>query len=194
MWGAEPYMPSATAEMGMGNGPASGKIAMVEMPSWFLCCMGDQQFDFGAMPIGLDGKVAGRVDADTFRIWKGTQHPAEAFEVLTFLIGPVGTEFLVVSGTTGTNAAYGGFPALPEYQQPFLDAKAAQYPFVTTWDVILGGLAYPDVPSAEGYMPNWNEAWARLQTFGDLMYNTGGLDLATEIATLETDMGVIFNK
>jgi hypothetical protein len=55
-------------------------------------------------------------------------------------------------------------------------------------------LAYADNPSAEGYMPNWNEAWARMDTFYSLENTTAGLDLATEIATLEADLTVIFNK
>ena len=58
---------------------------MIDNPSWYTCCVGDLtkaggKFDFGTMPIGLDGKVAGRVDADTFRVWKGTKHPEEAFQ------------------------------------------------------------------------------------------------------------------
>ena len=135
----------------------------------------------------------GRVDADTFRIWKGTKHPAEAFQVLTYLIGPGGVEPLVV-GTKEKPGAYGAFPALPAYQKSFIDSKSAQYPYVTTWDTIIAGNAYPDVPSAEGYMPNWNEAWSRMNTFYDLMNNTEGLDLDKEIATLEADLTVIFNK
>jgi multiple sugar transport system substrate-binding protein len=202
IWGAQPFIPNAavagSAEFGTGNVFASGKVAMTMTNLWYTCCLGDfanagNEFQFAPVPVGGDGVPHSRVDADTFRVWKGTQHPAEAFEVLTFLIGPVGTEYLVV-GTPDRPAAYGGFPALPQYQQPFLDAKAAQYPFVTTWDTILAGLAYPDVPSAEGYQPNWNEAWARMQTFGDLMGNTEGLDLATEIATLQNDLTVIYNK
>ena len=100
----------------------------------------------------------------------------------------------MIVGTADTPGAYGAFPALPEFQQRFIDAKAAQYPFVTTWDTILAGLAYADDPSAEGYMPNWNEAWARMDTFYSLENTTAGLDLATEIATLEADLTVIFNK
>ncbi|MBN2385399.1 MAG: extracellular solute-binding protein [Anaerolineales bacterium] len=202
IWGNQPFMPNGAVagspEFGSGNTFNSGKIAMTITNLWYTCCLGDfasagNEFQFGAIPVGADGQVHSRVDADTFRAWKGSAHPAEAFEVLAFLIGPVGTEYLVV-GHGDLAAAYGGFPSLPDYQQPYLDSTGANYPFVTTWDTILAGLAYPDVPSAEGYMPNWNEGWARIQTFGDLMNNTEGLNLATEIATLEADLTVIFNK
>ena len=43
-------------------------------------------------------------------------------------------------------------------------------------------------------MPNINEAWARIQTFGDLLSNTKGVDLAAQEATLESDLTTIFNK
>jgi multiple sugar transport system substrate-binding protein len=204
IWGDQPFIPNASvsdsAAFGTGATFVSGRIAMTITNLWFICCLTDfakagNEFQFAPIPAGDDGLPHGRVDADTFRIWKGTAHPAEAFEVLTFLIGPTGTEYLVTRGIGDkNNPAYGGFPALPEYQQPFLDSKKAAYPFVTTWDVILAGLAYPDVPSAEGYQPNWNDAWARYQTFGDLINTTAGLDLDTEIAALENDLTVIYNK
>lgn len=201
IWGDQPYISngalSGSAEFGTGNTFSSGRVGMTLTNLWYTCCLNDfrdagNTFQFGSLP-AYNGQMNGRVDADTFRVWKGTKNPAEAFEVLTYLIGPVGTQYLVV-GADGMDAAYGGFPALPEYQQPFLDAKAEQYPFVTTWDTILAGLAYPDAPSAEGYMPNWNEAWNRIGTLGDLMQNTDGLDLAAEVAQLEADLTVIFNR
>jgi multiple sugar transport system substrate-binding protein len=192
MWGAEPYMPSATAEMGMGNGPASGKIAMVDIPSWFLCCMGDQQFDFGAMPIGLDGKVAGRVDADTFRIWKNTKHPAEAFTVLTWMID-TGINKLVV-GTPDRAAAYGGLPGITSLRQPWMTAQKANFSFIKNWDVLLAGLSYPDVPSAEAFQPNMNASWDRTGTFTMLLATSIGLDLAAQEAQLEADLTTIYNK
>jgi hypothetical protein len=75
--------------------------------------------------------------------------------------------------------------------------KSNDYPFVTaeSWDVFVQGLAYPDTPSAEQYMPNWNEAFARIQTFGDLLNNTApdGLDFDAEYAKLQEDLEVIFN-
>ncbi len=201
IWGDQPFIPKGAVvqspEFGTGNTFQTGKIAMGVTNLWYTCCLGDiakngGEFQFGTLPT-YQGKVHGRVDADTFRIWKGTQHPKEAFEVLKFLIGAEGVEPLIV-GTKDTPGAYGAFPALPAYQKAFIDAKSAQYPFVNTWDTIIAGNAYPDVPSAEGYMPNWNEAWSRMNTFYDLMNNTEGLDMDKEMATLEADLTVIFNK
>ena len=201
IWGDQPFIPNGAVaespEYGSSNTFASGKIGMGITNLWYTCCLDEfadagYEFQFGILP-SYNGEVHGRVDADTFRIWKGTQHPEEAFEVLTYLIGPEGVEPLIV-GDGETPGAYGAFPALPEYQQAFIDSKSAQYPFVTTWDTIIAGNAYPDVPSAEGYMPNWNEAWDRIGTFGDLMNNTEDLDLEAEIQTLQDDLTTIFNK
>jgi multiple sugar transport system substrate-binding protein len=69
----------------------------------------------------------------------------------------------------------------------------ANFPFVKNWDVLIAGLNYPDVPSAEDYMPNINEAWTRLQNFSDLITNNFGLSLGAEESGLESDLHIIFN-
>ena len=200
IWGAQPYIPngavSGGADYDSGNVFASGKVAMLDNPSWYLCCLGDltkagYKFDFGAMPSN-NGAVAGRVDADTFRIWKGSKHPAQAFTILAYLID-TGIQKLVV-GTPDKAPAYGAIPSQTSLRGPWLAAQKANFPFVRNWNVLLAGLNYPDVPSAEGYMPNINEAWTRVQTFGDLLVNTKGINLAAQEAALESDLTVIFNK
>ncbi|MGB8212067.1 MAG: extracellular solute-binding protein, partial [Anaerolineales bacterium] len=201
MWGDAPYIPTgavaSSAAFDSGNVFASGKIAMLDQPSWYTCCLGDLTkakgtFEFGAMPISLDGKtVAGRVDADSFRIWKGTKNPDAAFTVLTYLVD-TGIQKLVV-GTPKTPPAYGAVPGVAADRAPWLASQQAAFPFVKNWQTLLAGLNYPDVPSAEGYMPNINDAWARVQTFGDLLSNTSGVDLNAQEATLESDLTTIFN-
>src|SRR6185369_8615571 len=123
----------------------------------YTCCLNDlvaagNQFQIGIEPMGSDGKVHGRVDADTFRIWKGTSHPDEAFTVLSYLITTGGDKLLPV---------YGAMPAIKSKTAAFFQAKDEEYPFVTdkSWDVFVQGLAYPDTPSAEQYQPNWQEAY-----------------------------------
>jgi len=202
MWGDAPYIPQGpvegSADFDSGNSFASGKMAMADMPSWYLCCVTDLTkaggtFDFGAMPIALNDTVpAGRVDADTFRIWKGTKHPAEAFTVLTYLID-TGIQKLVV-GTPDTPPAYGAIPSQTALRGPWLDSQKAAFPFVTNWDILIAGLNYADHPSGEAFQPNMNESWARTGTFTTLLQNTAGLDLAAEEATLESDLTAIYNK
>lgn len=195
MWGDQPYIAtgalSGSPEFGAGNVFNTGKAAMGVTQLWYTCCLADfkaagLEFQLGVLPT-YNGVVNGRVDADTFRIWKGTQHPKEAFEVVAYLLTTGADKLLPV---------YGAMPAIADKVDAFFAQKSADYPFVTpeSWEAIKAGLSYPDAPSAEGYMPNWNEAWNRIQTFGDLIQNTEGLDFDAEFQTLQDDLTVIFNK
>ena len=197
IWGAQPFIANQQVEASpdFGNGSAfnSDKVAMVDAPAWFTCCMGNvSTWDAGAMPVGLDGKVAGRIDADTFRIFKSTKNPEAAFEVVSYLVTD-GVQKLII-GSADMPSAYGAVPARTADGPTWLEAKKAQFPWVKNWQTILDGLGYPDVPSSEAYMPNFNEAWQRGLTFYSLMQSTGGLDIQKEIDTYVSDMQAIFNK
>ena len=197
MWGDQPFNATGalagSAEFGNGNLFNAGKAAMGLTQTWYTCCLtqfrdAGLEFQLGIQPMGSDGEVNGRIDADTFRIWKGTKVPAEAFEVLTYLITTGGDKLL---------PAYGAMPAIADKTEAFFAVKSADYPFVTeeSWNVFIQGLAYPDTPSAEQYQPNWNEAFARQQTFMDLMNNTppDQFDFEAEYAALVNDLNVIYN-
>ncbi|MCB0037659.1 MAG: extracellular solute-binding protein, partial [Anaerolineales bacterium] len=198
MWGEQPFTAtgalSGSPEFGNGNLFNSGKAAMAISPLWYTCCLGEfrdagYEFQAGILPLGDDGEYHGRVDADTFRVWIGTEHPEEAFTALSYLITDGADKLLPV---------YGALPAIADKQEAFFEAKTNDYPFVndTTWDVFAAGLAYPDAPSAEQFQPNWNEAWARQQTFFDLIMNTSPdeLDFDAEWDTMVSDLNEIYNK
>ena len=196
MYGEQPFIAtgplSGAPEFGNGNLFNAGKAAMGLTQTWYTCCLGDfkaagLEFQLGIQPIGANGEVAGRVDADTFRILKSTQHPAEAFEVLAYLITTGGDKLL---------PAYGAIPAIADKTEAFFEVKSADYPFVTdeSWNVFIQGLAYPDTPSSEQYQPNSIKANARFATFLDLMNNTEGLDFDAEFAKLVEDLNVIYNE
>jgi multiple sugar transport system substrate-binding protein len=199
IWGDQPFYANAATEgspeYANGNPFNSKKVAMTDQPLWYTCCMGDLKDDYAweaaALP-SYNGVVAGRIDADTFRVWKGTKAPAAAFQVLAYLVGPAVDKLII--GSEAMPPAYGAFPASTAAQTTWLDAKKVQFPKVKNWQVILDGLSYPDSPSAEGYMPNYNEAWNRGNTFASLMRNTGGLDLDKEIQTYLDDLTAVFNK
>jgi multiple sugar transport system substrate-binding protein len=198
MYGEQPFMATgplaAAPEFGNGNLFNSGKAAMAITPIWYTCCLGDlrdagHEFQAGILPLGDDGEYHGRVDADTYRIWKGTKNPEEAFTVLSYLI------------TTGADKllpTYGAMPAIADKMASFIEAKSADYPFVTdtSWEVFKAGLAYPDKPSAEQYQPNWNEAWDRGSTLANLLQNTPPeeLDFDAEYQKMIDDLNVIYNK
>jgi len=198
MWGKQPFIATGalagSPEFGAGNVFNSGKAAMGLTQTWYTCCLSDfakagNQFQLGIQPMGSDGKVHGRVDADTFRMWKGTKHPDEAFAVLAYLITTGGDKLL---------PAYGAMPAIASKTKAFFDQKKKDYPFVTdaSWNVFIQGLSYPDTPSAEQFQPHWNEASAREQTFMDLMNNTAPdkFNFDAEFKKMVDDLNVIYNK
>jgi multiple sugar transport system substrate-binding protein len=196
MYGDQPFMATGplagSPEFGTGNVFNSGKAAMGLTQTWYTCCLADfakagNEFQLGIQPMGADGVVHGRIDADTFRIWKGTKNPDQAFTVLSYLITTGGDKLLPI---------YGAMPAIASKTQAFFDTKAKDYPFVSdeSWDVFVQGLAYPDTPSAEQYQPNWKEAFDRQQVFLDLMNNTEGLDFDAEFGKLVDDLNTIYNK
>jgi hypothetical protein len=198
IWGSEPWMANAAVEASSdfksGNPFDSGKVAMTDQPIWYTCCMSDlTDFQLGAMPT-YNGEVGGRIDEDTFRIWKDTPHPEEAFEVLSYLVTTGVTKLIL--GSDEMPAAYSTVPALTADQGEWQGARELQFPSVTqaSWAIALEGLNYPDIPSAEGYMPHYSDAWNRGNTFTNLLRSQGGLDLDTEIENYRTDLQVIFNS
>ncbi len=190
MWGEQPFIPTGPVtqapEFGSGNAFASGKVAMAVAPSWYTCCIADagQSWDLAVMPTDAAGTVNSRIDADTFRVLKDTQYPEEAFEVLKFLIGDGSLELLSV---------YGGMPARTADFETWLEGRQTQFPWVTNWSAISEGLSYPDVPSAEAYVPNWSQVWDRVLALDSLMSNEQGLDLDAEAAKIQADVQAIFD-
>jgi multiple sugar transport system substrate-binding protein len=201
IWGNQPFIPSESVETSAdykwGNVFASGKIAMSIQPSWYLCCLNDLirtggKFDFGILP-SYQGKVNGRVYEYSFRIFKASQHPQEAFTVLTYLTG-LSIEKLI-SGSEGIPLEdIGAISAHPEYWQESIDTFKTDFPWVKNWNTLLAGTHYPDIPSADYWLPNNLEAIKRLRDFRDLLVNTPNLNLNMEEQALEFDLTEIFNR
>ena len=198
MYGEQPFIATGplalSPEFGNGNVLDSSKAAMGVSPLWFTCCLSalvdsGLEFQAGALPMGADGNVHGRVDADTFRILKSTKHPEEAFTVVSYLITTGADKLLPI---------YGAMPAIASKTQAFFDTKSEEFPFVTpeSWAMFEAGLAYPDAPSAEQYQPNWSEALDRQQTFFSLIQNTppDQLDFDAEWQKMVDDLNLIYNK
>lgn len=191
MWGEQPFIPTGPVvgapEFGSGNAFSSNRIAMAVVPVWYTCCIADagESWDIAAMPNDGAGNVNSRIDADTFRILKDTKNPDAAWTVLNYLIGEASLELLSV---------YGGMPARTADFDGWLQDKQETFPFVTNWEVISAGLSYPDVPSAEGYVPNWSEVWDRIGALDSLMTNEAGINIDEEAAALEADVQAIFDK
>jgi multiple sugar transport system substrate-binding protein len=165
------------------NAFASGNVAMAQSHLWYTCCVEDDEWDAAALP-SYEGVVTARLHADTFRILTTSDNQAEAFEVLTYLVGPVSLDLLTV---------YGGMPAVPEDQPAYFAVLDEKFPQGVNWDVARDGLSYPDIPSHEEWLPNNNVANDRLNNFWNLLYTTPDLDVDAEIEALLADLDVIYN-
>lgn len=203
VWGNQPFIPNQNYQQSLNNGgnPFDGNhVAMIDNPVWYTCCMGHvttdgsdkstATWDIGAMPT-YNGKVGGRIDADTFRIWKGTKNPQAAFDAMYYLETTAVTKLII--GSADKPAPYGALPARTADQDAWLAAKKVAFPQVQNWDTLLAGLNYPDSPSAEAYMPNFIQAFDRTRTFYALLL-TSPIDLAKEEATFLSDMQTIFDS
>jgi multiple sugar transport system substrate-binding protein len=166
----------------------SGKIAMGITFLWYTCCMDNagDKWDLAVVP-SYNGKTTANLNADTFRIFKASKHPAEAFEVLKFLLGdsPEAKDLLT---------AYGAFPARHSLQKSFVDDLNTKFTQKPDWQVALDSVANADNPSFEAYFPNYNESLNRSRTLYSLLITTDKLNVDDEIAKFKADLQVIFNK
>lgn len=166
-----------------GNPFDSGNVAMASAHLWYTCCLTNvEDWDIAAVP-AHNGTVTASLHADVFRILNTTEHPDEAFEVLSYLIDEAAPDLL---------QAYGGMPARTDLQEEFFARLDEQYPQGVDWQVAVDGLEYPDVPSHEQDMPNFLEAQDRFGAFYSLLNSTPDLDVNAEIDTLEADLTEIF--
>ena len=181
------FIPSAEYEgseiLAAGNPFDSGNVAMAHTHLWYTCCLtGVDNWDLAVVP-EYNGVQTAALHADVFRILNTTDHPAEAFEVLTYLIGEAAPELL---------QAYGAMPALESAQAEFFATQDATYTQGVDWTVPVASLEYPDIPSHEQDMPNFLKSQDRWGAFWSLLTSTPGLDVDSEIDTLLSDLTGIY--
>ncbi len=182
------FIPNATYRgsdlLAAGNPFDSGNVALTHCHLWYKCCVGNvPNWDVAAVPSYGDGELISKLHADTFRVMKATEHPEEAVEVLKWLVGEAAGPLLDV---------YGGFPARLSLQEDFIAGLDAQFEQGVDWQVFIDGLAYPDIPNHEANLPNYAEAFDRLQAFQSLYQSDPDLDIDAELDTLESDLQAIF--
>lgn len=171
--------------LGAGNPFSSGNVAMASTHLWYTCCIEDTDWQAAPMPANADGEIVAKLHADTFRILNSTDNPDEAFEVLSYLLGEASLELLSV---------YGGMPARLEDQNKRFDDLNAKYTQGVNWDVVIESLNYPDNPTHEAWMPNYNKAESLLQNFVTLYGGTPGLDMDAELDKLVADLQAVFDE
>lgn len=176
------FMPNARY-LGEGFFPLSepfdaGQAAMIYCHLWYRP-ENVANWDIAAVPAYTTSATA-KLHADMFGVTNLTEHPEEAVEALYFL----GTDPDLV-------ALWRGLPARQSLRQEYMDDLANQYPDVD-WQVALDGLDHIDVPSHEAWIPNYAQAYDRINDFQDLYRRTGGLILDDEIDWLVADLQGLF--
>ncbi|HEV8546314.1 MAG TPA: sugar ABC transporter substrate-binding protein [Candidatus Limnocylindrales bacterium] len=187
------FIPAKPAVDGMagGNSFQSGQIAMDVVHLWFTCCIYPTEgakpvtdWDIAVLPASSDGKVTSKLHADTIGILSSSKHPDEAFEVLNFL-----------AGSSELTQIWGAMPARASQQDAFFAGLTNTFkPLTIDWQVAKDMLAYPDVPSHEAFMPNFQKADAANKALGSKLWTTGGLDVNAEVDKLVTELQGIFNE
>ena len=188
MWGSQPFIPNTPYELsdhfGNSNSFNSGHIAMAHCHPWYLSQLGSNvHWDIAAVP-AYSATVTAQIDSNSFRILRASDHPTEAFQAMTYLIG--------TAALTLTNY-YHGFPARTSLQTSALHSLKLAHPGVD-WQVMVDSIHYLDNPNHEGYMPNFQKAEDRLQQFRDLYHGTAGLNINVELDRLRSDLQWIFHE
>jgi multiple sugar transport system substrate-binding protein len=166
----------------------SGNVGMAQTHLWFTCCIVGapvSNWDLAVVPANADGVTTSKLHADTFRVLNTTENPEAAFRVLTYLIGEAAPELSVT---------YGALPIREGEQADFFAAKDADYPQGVDWAVVNEMLQYPDIPSHENFLPNYQEAVVRMQAHLTLLKTEAGLDLAEVTDTFLADMQAIYDS
>ncbi len=168
-----------------GNAWGSGNTAMAAIHLWCHGCYEGDDWDIAVIP-SYEGETTAKLHVDTFRIMSSTEHPDEAFEVLTYLLSGDQAEALL--------NVYGSMPARQSLQDAFFAGLDEQHPQGVDWQVARDMLSYPDNPNHESNMPSFNRATERIGQFQSLYRGTPDLDLQGAIDELVADLQLIFEE
>jgi multiple sugar transport system substrate-binding protein len=165
----------------------SGKVAMSTNYLWSKYGVGadsavEGDWDLAAVP-SHNGTTTAALNADTFVIHEGTQHPEEAFDALAYLL---------TDAADTLTTLYGAMPAIESQQDAFFAALDEEFPHGPNWQVAKDSVAHADNPSFESFMPKYNETLDVLETYGTKWQATAGLDLDAEIAALEAELTALW--
>jgi multiple sugar transport system substrate-binding protein len=173
-----PTKPELDAIEPNGNSFQTGRIAMDVVHQWYTCCVYPADgkppvtdWDIAVLPVGPDGNITSKLHADTVGILDTTENPEAAFEVLNW-----------IRQNPDLLQAWGALPAVVDQRDAFFAGLDKQFaPIKVDWTVSTQMLGYPDNPSHEAFMPNFQEANAANGEFGSTLWTTPGLDLQAEI-------------
>jgi multiple sugar transport system substrate-binding protein len=178
------FIPDGTAVQAMADGNTfqSGRIAMDVVHQWYTCCIYPAEgkppvtdWDIAVLPVGPDGEITSKLHADTIGIMDTTPHPDQAFEALSFL-----------AASPELVQTWGAMPAVESQRDEFFAslepwAASGSPALDIDWNVSTQMLQYPDKPSHEAFMPNFDKADSANKDIGSKLWNTPGLNLDEEL-------------
>ncbi|MEL6891665.1 MAG: extracellular solute-binding protein [Actinomycetota bacterium] len=188
--GVVPDSDEAGSDALAGNSFNSGRVAMANTHLWYTCCLADEDgaartnWDLAAVP-NYEGAVVSKLHGDSFRIHKDTEHPEETFAVLQYLLEDAALDLLTI---------YGAAPARDDIREDYFAALDEKFTQGVNWDVIMAGLAYPDVPNHEANMPNFAESDARIKELSTPLMSDPSFDIDAAVAELEADLNTIWSS
>jgi multiple sugar transport system substrate-binding protein len=171
------FIPNQTAVQALADGNTfkSGRVAMDVVHQWYTCCILPDEgqeatvpdWDIAVLPVGPDGNITSKLHADTIGILDSSEHPDEAFAALTFL-----------SQSPELVQTWGAMPAIESQRAAFFDGLDERFaPLEIDWIVSTLMLGYPDNPSHEAFMPNFQEADSANKDLGSKLWTTLDLDV-----------------
>ena len=174
------FAPNQTAVQALaaGNTFQSGQIAMDVVHQWYTCCVYPGEgtpavtdWDVAVLPVGPDGNITSKLHADTIGILDSTANPEQAFAALSFL-----------TQSPELIQTWGAMPAIESQRAAFFSGLDERFaPLEIDWNVSTLMLGYPDNPSHEAFMPNFQEADSANKDLGSKLWTTPDLDLNAEL-------------
>ena len=187
------FIPDKTAvdALAAGNTFQSGLIAMDVVHQWYTCCIYPTEgkpavtdWDIAVLPVGPDGKITSKLHADTIGIMDSTEAPDAAFEALSYL-----------AASPDLITTWGAMPAVESQRPAFFAGLDKQFaPLKIDWNVSELMLQYPDKPSHESFMPNFQEADSANKDLGSQLWTTPGLDVGAAIDKHVKTLQSIFDE
>ena len=171
-----------------GTGPIdlflSGRLAMATLNNDHMITARNAGIRFGAAPEPHNPEHERFVNAwsQTTSIWEGSDHPAEAWELLKFFGGETGQRFLMENSNL--------FPSIPGLREDFVAVHATNEDAEQAIGVVFDVLRSRMIAEWDSAHPCWRGAVRRVGDTWDLIM-LGEIERAAIAAQLDADVPVL---
>jgi multiple sugar transport system substrate-binding protein len=117
---------------------------------------------------------------------KDSEHPEEAFEVYSYMLG---------EGAAELYAIYGGLPARTSQQAAFFESLDERFaPNEVNWQVFLDMISYLEVPGHERGLPNNIRSHEAFMQLGSDLRSNPDLDVDARLTQFMDDLNAIYQE